>query len=104
MAAASLAARTKGKVAQYELSGTNDSATIGPFDSGTVLGTVPPGKAGLKQISGVIQNATDLTVGGVTATNESLNFLESSTGTGKVPTVNTAQDPANGLSLSPEHE
>ena len=101
---ASLAARTFGKVAQYGLSGTNDSATIGPFDSGTVIGTVPPGKAGLKQISGVIQNASDLTSGGVTAMNESLNFLPSSSGTGLVPTVNAAQDPENGLSLSPEHE
>jgi hypothetical protein len=43
---------------QYQLNGTNASATVTPYDSGTILGTVPPGKAGLKLIDGTIQKAT----------------------------------------------
>lgn len=102
--AATYVARTKGTVAQYQKTGVTSSATITPFDSGTILGTVPPGKAGIKQISGVIQNAADLTVGGVTATGESLNFMPSTAVAGGVPTVNAAQAASAGVSLTPEHE
>ena len=94
-----IASRTKGAVQQYGTAGT-----IGPFDSGSIIGTVPPGQTGIKQIDGTIQNATDLTVGGVTSTNESLNFLPSSAGVGLVPTVNSAQIESNGLSMSPQTE
>lgn len=97
-------ARTRGEVEQYQKSGTTAAADIHPFDSGTVLGTVPPGKAGVKQISGVIQRAADLTVGGVTSRNESLNFLPSTAVAGGVPTVNAAQLASAGVSLAPEHE
>lgn len=102
--ALSIDARTKGKVAQYELSGTNASATITSRDTGTILGTTPPGKPGIKLVDGTIQNATDLTVGGVTATNESLNFVPSTAVAGGVPTQNAAQQASAGKSLAPEHE
>jgi len=95
--ATTLAARTLGKVAQYGV----DSANVGPYDSGTILGTVPPGKAGLKLVSGVIQNVTDLTADGTPGV---ANWLAATSGVGVDPTVNTAQDPANGLSLAPQHE
>lgn len=102
---ASLAARVTGKVSQYGVAGTLDSDSIVPRDSGTILGTIPPGQAGLKQTSGVIQDAADLTVGvDANGVNQSDNFLESSPSVGNVPTVNAAQDPENGLSLSPQHE
>ena len=46
---------------QYQLAGTQstvDTSTgITPYDSGSILGTVPPGKPGLKLVSGVIQRA-----------------------------------------------
>lgn len=101
--AATYTARTKGAVAQYQLKGTNSAATITPRDSGTILGTVPPGKAGIKQTSGVIQRAADLTVG-QGSNNEPKNFLESTTGTGLVPTQNAAQQASAGVSLAPETE
>lgn len=96
-------ARTFGEVEQYQLSGTTAAASITPFDSGTVLGTVPPGKAGLKQISGVIQRAADLKCG-IVGTNEPDNFLPSTAVAGGVPTVNAAQLASAGVSLAPEHE
>lgn len=102
--ALSLDVRTKGAVAQYELAGTNAAATISSRDTGNILGTTPPGKAGIKLVDGTIQNATDLTVGGVTASNESLNFVPSTAVAGGVPTVNAAQAASAGKSLAPEHE
>lgn len=94
-------ARTKAEVEQYQLSGTTAAASITPFDSGTVLGTVPPGKAGIKQISGVIQRAADLTVG-IIGTNQPDNFLPSTAVAGGVPTQNAAQQASAGVSLAPE--
>ena len=89
-----------GVVAQYQLAGTNSAAVIGPYDSGTILGTTPPGKAGIKLISGVVQNATDLI-----CNNAPLgNTLPSSTGVGLTPTRNVAQEASAGLSLAPQHE
>lgn len=101
---ASLAARSKAKVAQYQLSSTNNSATITPYDSGTILGTTPPGKAGIKLVSGVIQNASDLTCDGSNPNDANGNALLASSGVGVVPTVNSAQLASAGLSLAPEHE
>ena len=42
----------------YALAGTDSSATITPYDSGSILGTVPPGQTGLKLIDGTQQSAT----------------------------------------------
>lgn len=96
-----------GIAAQYQLSGTAGlaSTSITPYDSGTILGTVPPGKAGIKLVSGVIQNATDL----ICNSNPLGNTLTSTAGIGAngeplIPVVNPAQLASAGLSLSPEHE
>ena len=103
--AASITAKTTGAVAQYRLSGTNSSATIGPYDSGNILGTVPPGKAGIKQISGVIQNATTpMTV--TPSGTDPQNFLSctSQPQASGDPIENSAQHASAGLSLAPQHE
>jgi len=85
------------------LSGTDATAVITSRDTGTILGTTPPGKPGIKLVDGTIQNAADLTVG-YTSTNESQNFLPSTTGSGLVPTQNADQLASAGLSMAPEHE
>jgi hypothetical protein len=96
-----------GIVAQYQLAGTQTGTTIGPYDSGTILGTVPPGKPGLKQVNGTVQCATDL----ICNTNPLGNTLPSTASEvvagvvqSGVPAVNAAQVTSAGLSLSPEHE
>jgi hypothetical protein len=95
--ATTLAARTAGKVAQYGI----DSANVKPYDSGNILGTVPPGKAGIKLIDGTVQNATDLTTDGTAGV---ANWLACTSGVGVDPTVNSAQIESNGLSLAPQTE
>ena len=98
----------KGAAEQYSQNGrTNtafDSAKVTPYDSGTVLGTVPPGKAGVKLISGVIQDSTDPIVSGQLANNQSDNFMGATTGVGLIPTVNPAQLASAGKSMAPETE
>ena len=97
----------KGATAQYQKSGTvapYSSTNIHPYDSGTILGTVPPGKPGIKLIDGTIQNATDPLVDAQLPTNQADNFLASSTGVGLTPTVNAAQAESAGLSLAPQTE
>jgi hypothetical protein len=84
-----------------------DSTKITPRDSGSILGTVPPGKVGIKQTSGVIQDSTDPLVSGQLANNQADNFLASTPGaqgSGNAPTVNAAQLASAGKSLAPEHE
>ena len=81
-----------------------DSTKITPYDSGNVLGTVPPGKAGIKQISGVIQDSTDPIVSGQLANNQSDNFMGATTGVGLIPTVNPSQLASAGKSMAPETE
>jgi hypothetical protein len=41
----------------YELAAV-ETATITPYDSGSILGTVPPGQPGLKLTDGTQQSAT----------------------------------------------
>ena len=105
--AASIVAKTDGAVAQYGLSATAGlaSTAITPYDSGTILGTVPPGKAGIKLVSGVIQNATTpMTV--TPAGTDPQNFLSSTAQPQRSgdPTVNAAQVVSAGLSLGPQTE
>lgn len=105
--ASSLGARTKGAVAQYGIAGQSgksayDSTKITPRDTGNILGTVPPGKTGIKLVSGVIQNAADLAVDGTAGVTG--NALLPTSAVGKTPTLNTAQAASAGLSLAPEHE
>lgn len=98
--------QTQGVVKQYQASGTGSAAssleTITPYDSGTILGTVPPGQAGLKLISGVVQRAAQIvsdSTAGVTG-----NSLIPTSGVGVVPTAPTGSQPADGLSQAPNHE
>jgi hypothetical protein len=96
-----------GMAKQYQLSGTNAAASVHPYDSGTILGTVPPGKPGIKLIDGTIQNATDL----ICNTNSLGNTLPSTASEvvagvvqSGVPAVNAAQVESAGLSLAPQTE
>ena len=108
--------QVKGAVKQYQYSGVNDATssleTITPYDSGTILGTVPPGKSGLKLVSGVVQRATaallcDSTSGNVgDALVSSYNLVGSGAAAGQdgVPTPPTGSTPADGLSQAPNTE
>ena len=95
----------KGITQQYQLSG-KQSATITPANGlgAGIIGTVPPGKAGIVQIDNTIQNSTDPLVIGQLATNQADNFVASTTGAGLVPTVNAAQLQSAGKSMSPQTE
>lgn len=97
----------QGITQQYQLSATvankNTSTDIHPYDSGTILGTVPPGKAGLKLVDGTVQRASqlkcDATPGAVG------NALVVNAGTGvAVPTKPAGTNPSDGLSGAPERE
>ncbi len=108
-----------GNAAQYgggnsaaEINQTRTSITpAGPYISkGTndsIIGTVPPGKAGIPQIRTVIQNPTSLVVGKASvggSVNQPDNYLPATFSQGTVPAVNAAQGPETGKSLSPQHE
>jgi hypothetical protein len=108
-------ANANGRVKQYQKAATTDTNsvdTIGPADSFSqiviggptmhVIGTVPPGKAGIRQISGAIQRATNL----VSNTGPLGNTLPSSNQpqVDGDPIVNSAQLDSAKLSLSPQHE
>ncbi len=96
----------KGITQQYQLSATHantsTSTAITPRDSGNILGTVPPGKVGLKQTDGTIQRSTqikaDATAGVVG------NALVATSGVGLIPTPPTGSQPADGLSQAPNTE
>lgn len=103
----------KGITQQYELAATNsnvDTSTgILPGDGSkdgasgaTILGTVPPGKTGLRQVDPTIQRASqvlaDSTSGAVG------NALVSTSGAGLIPTPPTGSQPADGLSQAPNRE
>lgn len=100
LAGASVVAATAGHVQQYLLSAENSSATIGPYDSGTILGTVPPGQPGLKLVNGTIQKNTVLSVDS-TPGNVGNALLANQNGQNYVTNPFTQ---AAGLSLGPEHE
>jgi hypothetical protein len=97
-----LISRKTGGVAQYQKEGTTTGAAIGPYDSGTILGTVPPGKPGIKLVDGTIQHATNL----VCNNNPLGNTLPSSNQpqVDGDPQVNAAQVYSAGLSLAPQTE
>ena len=98
--------QVKGITQQYQLAGTHSavdtSTAITPYDSGNILGTVPPGKTGIKLVSGVVQRAAQL-VCDATAGNCG-NALLAVSGTGLVPTPPTGSQPADGLSQAPNTE
>lgn len=96
----------KGIVQQYQLSATSSntstSTAIHGRDTGTILGTVPPGKPGLKLVDGTIQRSTqlkcDATPGKVG------NALVATSGKGLIPTPPTGSLASDGLSQAPQHE
>ena len=104
-----------GIVQQYQLAATNsnvDTSTgITPYDSGTILGTVPPGRAGIKLVDGTVQRAAqivaDSTSGVVgNALVSTYNQVGSGAAAGHdgVPTKPAGSSAADGLSLDENHE
>lgn len=99
--------QVKGAVKQYQYEGLNDASanleTITPYDSGTILGTVPPGKPGLKLVSGVVQRAAVVLADGTSgAVGNALVSDYSTLNTDPVaPAGSTAAD---GLSQASQHE
>ena len=112
-----------GIVAQYQLDatlgnletpGTANTAgplgSIGPYDSGTILGTVPPGKAGLKLVEGTVQRAAVILdsadagyVGNALVPVYSLVGAAVTDHDG-LPVPPTGSQPADGLSEAPNRE
>jgi hypothetical protein len=92
--------QTQGVTKQYQASATGSSAstleTIGPYDSGTILGNVPPGKSGEKLINGTVQRASQVkadSTAGVTG-----NALVVTSGVGVLPTLPSGSLQSDGLS------
>jgi hypothetical protein len=104
--------QVKGAVKMYQLDGVNDATSgtesIGPYDSGTILGTVPPGKAGIKLVSGVVQRADAalLCDGQINALTSTSNMVGSGAAAGfdGLPTKPAGCTAADGLSMSENHE
>lgn len=99
-------AQPKGITQQYQLAATasnvDTSTGITPRDTGTILGTVPPGKAGLKLVDGTVQRSSQLVcdaTAGVVG-----NALVAISGVGLIPTPPTGSQPADGLSQAPNRE
>jgi hypothetical protein len=106
VAAGNSGQQVQGAVKNYLLDGVNDATgnteSIAPYDSGNILGTVPPGKVGLKLVDGTQQRATqiiaDATAGQVG------NALVSTYAPNVDPTAPAGSNPADGLSQAPNHE
>ena len=100
--------QTKGVTAQYQTDGIHGTAEaadlstgVHPYDSGTILGHVPPGGTGLKLVSGVVQRSNTLQSDGTVAGG---NAQQVTTGTGLTPTLPTGQRQSDGLSNFPGRE
>ncbi len=103
----------QGVTKQYQESAIASSAatleTITPGDGSSdgvsganIIGTVPPGKAGLKQVSTVVQRASQLLASA--SAGYVGNALTAVSGVGLVPTPPTGSIAADGLSQAPQHE
>jgi hypothetical protein len=92
--------QTKGITQQYQKAATasavDTSTGITPYDSGTILGNIPPGKSGEKLVNGTVQRSSqivaDSTSGAVG------NALVCVSGVGVVPTPPTGSSQSDGLS------
>jgi len=102
--------QVKGVTAQYMVDGTDGVAEtftapstftgVHPYDSGTILGNIPPGKAGQRLVNGVVQRSNVLLT-----TGPNNNCLQSSYAeNGGVPTPPAGAQASDGLSGSPERE
>lgn len=91
---------------QYQKSGTASavitSTAITGRDSGNILGTVPPGKPGLKQTDGTIQRSARIKADGTAGAVG--NALVCTSGKGLIPTPPTGSLASDGLSQAPQHE
>ena len=104
-----------GAVKQYEADAINDATsgleTITPGDGSSnganganIIGTVPPGKAGLRQVSTVIQRrSVILADGSAGATGNALVPVATSVDP-FIPTAPAGSQPADGLSQAPNRE
>lgn len=96
-----------GIVQQYQLAATasnvDTSTGITPYDSGTILGTVPPGKAGLKLVSGVVQRAAQI-VADSTAGVVGNALVPAFNSLNNPPTPPAGTLPSDGLSSFPGRE
>lgn len=106
--------QVKGITAQYQVDGTDGVAERGagsinpgggvsgvhPYDSGTILGNIPPGKTGQKLVNGTVQRSNVLLT-----TGPNNNCLQSTYKVGGgVPTPPVGAQATDGLSGSPERE
>jgi hypothetical protein len=115
--------QVRGVAAQYQLDGVNGvselSSTsinpgggpsgISPYDSGTILGTVPPGRPGIKLVDGTVQRSSqiiaDSTPGVVgNALVPIYNVIGSGATRDGLPTKPVGQGQSAGLSATPESE
>lgn len=100
--------QVKGVTAMYQVDGTAGtpeaadlSTGVHPYDSGTILGQVPPGGTGFKLVSGVVQRSNTLQSDGTVAGG---NAQQVTTGVGLTPTLPVGQRVADGLSGFPGRE
>lgn len=97
----------KGITQQYlkaaTASNVSTSTGITPRDTGTILGTVPPGKAGLKLVNGTVQRSTQLLCDSTPGKVGNALVSDYSVGGGN-PVVPAGSHASDGLSQSPEHE
>ena len=106
--------QVKGITAQNQIDGTDGVAELGansinpgggpsgvhPYDSGTILGNVPPGKAGQKLVNGTVQRSNVLIT-----TGPNNNCLQSTYAVnGGVPTPPVGSQATDGLSGAQERE
>jgi hypothetical protein len=105
----------QGIVQQYQLAATasnvDTSTGITPYDSGTILGTIPPGKAGIKLVSGVVQRAAQIVADSTAgAVGNALVSIYNTVGSGAaagfdgLPTQPTGSAVADGLSQNQNTE
>lgn len=103
-----------GAIKQYQYDGINDATanleTITPGDGSSdgasganILGTVPPGQAGIRQVSPVVQRAAVLLVDG-TAGNVGNALVSDYSTLNTDPVPPTGSAAADGLSQAPQHE
>ncbi len=110
-----------GAVKQYQYDGLNDATsgleTIKPGDGSSdgasganIIGTVPPGKVGIRQVNPTVQRAAVILADGTAgAVGDALTSVYSKVGAAStdhdgVPTPPTGSLASDGLSQAPQHE
>ena len=88
-------------VSPYLVAGETNSNGVKPLDSGSITGTIPPGKAAIKLTEGTVQRGSVLASDGTVPNG---NALTSVAGQNLVPTPPAGSAASDGLSQSPQHE